>query len=203
MYQNVSILATSCKLLNVPGETTWQVTLTRCEKAMQRFIERAIVVHPEFKLDKADEALLIQKVDGLSLAIELAAARLWVLSLEQIAAQLDDCFSWLTFGNRLALPKHAYHMGRIYDFLSQAKRGLLRRLSIFTTDWTLELAEAVWTWALEQGAAQPRGDRAHLRWEDVRTHLVNKFLVIVDERGAHLRYSLSNTIRQYAQEKLI
>jgi len=78
---------------------------------MQRFIERAIVVYPEFTLDKADKALLIQKVDGLSLAIELAAARLWVLSLEQIAAQLDDCFSWLTVGNRLALPKHVYHDG--------------------------------------------------------------------------------------------
>ena len=78
---------------------------------MQRFIERAIVVHPEFALDKADEALLIQKLDGLSLAIELAAARLWVLSLEQIAAQLDDRFSLLTVGNHLALPKHAYHDG--------------------------------------------------------------------------------------------
>ena len=83
-------------------------------------------------------------------------------------------------------------MDRSYDFLSQVKRGLLRRLSIFTTDWTPE-----------QAAAQPRGDRAHLRWEDVRTHLVNKSLVIVDERGAQPRYSLSNTIRQYAQEKLV
>ncbi len=95
---------------------------------MKLFIERAMVVHPEFALDKADEALLIQKLDRSSLAIELAVARLWVVSLEQFAAHLDDRFSLLTVGNRSALPKQQT-LGAImdwsYDFLSQAKRGLL------------------------------------------------------------------------------
>jgi len=71
--------------LNAPGKTTWQVPPTRCEEAMKLFIERAMVVRPEFALDKADETLLIQifqQMDRLSLAIELAAVRLWVLSLK-------------------------------------------------------------------------------------------------------------------------
>jgi|GEM_PF-2203163 predicted ATPase len=94
-------------------------------------------------------------------------------------------------------------MDRSYDLPSQAKQGLLRRLFIFIADWTLELDEAVCAWEPEQAAAQPRDDRAHLRWEDVLTHLVNKSLVIVDEHGAQPRCSPSNTIRQYAQEKLV
>jgi len=108
MCLNVSVLATSREPLNAPGETTWQVPPMYCEKSMQLFIERAMAVHPKFALDKADEASLIQicqQLDKLSLAIELAAARLRVLSLEQIAAQLDDRFSLLTDGNRMVLPK--------------------------------------------------------------------------------------------------
>jgi predicted ATPase/DNA-binding XRE family transcriptional regulator len=212
MCPNLSVLATSREPLNVPGEMTWQVPPMRCEEAMQLFVERARAVRPEFALDKADEALLIQicqQLDGLPLAIELAAARLRVLSLEQIAARLDDRFSLLTGGNRLAPPKQQTlrtMMDWSYDLLSEAERVLLRRLSIFTADWTLELAEAVCAWEPERAEAQEQGDSAHLRREDVLdvlTHLVNKSLVIVDERGAQPRYSLSNTIRQYAQEKLV
>ncbi|MBO9346456.1 MAG: hypothetical protein J7601_12105 [Chloroflexi bacterium] len=104
----MSMSAPSRELLNVPGETTWQVLPMCCEKAMQLFIEHAMAVRPKFALDKADEASLIQicqQLDKLSLAIELAAARLRVLSLEQIAAQLDDRFRLLTDGNRMVLPK--------------------------------------------------------------------------------------------------
>jgi predicted ATPase len=104
----VSVSATSREPLNVLGETTWQVPPMCCEKAMQLFIEHAMAVHPKFALDKADEASLIQicqQLDKLSLVIELAAARLRVLSLEQIAAQLDDRFRLLTDGNRMVLPK--------------------------------------------------------------------------------------------------
>ena len=212
MCPNVSVLATSREPLNVPGEVTWQVPPMRCEEAMQLFVERARAVRPEFALDKADEALLIQicqQLDGLPLAIELAAARLRVLSLEQIAARLDDRFSLLTGGNRLAPPKQQTlrtMMDWSYDLLSEVERVLLRRLSIFTADWTLELAEAVCAWEPEQDDARQPGSSVHLRREDVLdtlTHLVNKSLVIVDERGTQPRYSLSNTIRQYAHEKLI
>ncbi len=209
MCPNLTILATSREPLNVPGEMTWQVPPMRCEEAMQLFIERARSVRPDFALDKGEDALLIQvcqQLDGLPLAIELAAARLRVLSLAQIAARLDDRFGLLTGGNRLAPPKQQTlrtMMDWSYDLLSEAERALLRRLSIFTTDWTLDLAEAVCAW---EPADDAEGQGIILHREDVLdllTQLVNKSLVIVDERGAQPHYSLSNTIRQYAHEKLI
>ncbi|MFN4294565.1 MAG: ATP-binding protein [Thermoflexales bacterium] len=208
MCPNLTVLATSREPLNVPGEVTWQVPPMRCEEAMQLFLERAKAVRPEFTLDANGEALLVQvcqQLDGLPLAIELAAARLRVLSLEQIAARLDDRFGLLTGGNRLAPPKQQTlrtMMDWSYDLLSEAERALLRRLAIFPADWTLELAEAVCAWEPEDEAATP----VVLRREDVLdllTQLVNKSLVTVDERSGQPRYNLSNTIRQYAHEKLV
>lgn len=208
MCPNLTVLATSREPLNVPGEITWQVPPMRCDEAMQLFVERARAVRPEFTLDANDEALLVQvcqQLDGLPLAIELAAARLRVLSLEQIAARLDDRFGLLTGGNRLAPPKQQTlrtMMDWSYDLLSEAERALLRRLSIFPADWTLELAEAVCAWEPEGEAEAP----FILRREDVLdllTQLVNKSLVVVDERSGQPHYSLSNTIRQYAHEKLV
>lgn len=208
MCPNLTVLATSREPLNVPGEITWQVPPMRCDEAMQLFVERARAVRPEFTLDANDEALLVQvcqQLDGLPLAIELAAARLRVLSLEQIAARLDDRFGLLTGGNRLAPPKQQTlrtMMDWSYDLLSEAERALLRRLSIFPADWTLELAEAVCAWEPEGEAQAP----VVLRRADVLdllTQLVNKSLVVVDERSRRLHYSLSNTIRQYAHEKLV
>ncbi len=208
MCPNLTVLATSREPLNVPGEVIWQVPPMRCDEAMQLFVERARAVRPEFTLDANDEALLVQmcqQLDGLPLAIELAAARLRVLSLEQIAARLDDRFGLLIGGNRLAPPKQQAlrtMMDWSYDLLSEAERALLRRLAIFPADWTLELAEAVCAW-------EPEGEATTsviLRREDVLgllTQLVNKSLVVVDERGGQLHYSLSNTIRQYAHEKLV
>jgi predicted ATPase/DNA-binding XRE family transcriptional regulator len=212
MCPNVSVLATSREPLNVPGEVTWQVPPMRCEEAMQLFLERARAVRPDFVLDEDGQALLIQvcqQLDGLPLAIELAAARLRVLSLEQIAQRLGDRFNLLTGGNRLAPPKQQTLRTMIdwsYDLLSEPERILLRRLSIFTTDWTLELAEAICSWEESPSETGQANGRADLRREDVLdvlTHLVNKSLVIVDDRGPQPRYSLSNTIRQYAHEKLV
>ncbi|GIV84460.1 MAG: hypothetical protein KatS3mg052_1467 [Candidatus Roseilinea sp.] len=205
---NLTVLATSREPLNVPGEVIWQVPPMRCDEAMQLFVERARAVRPEFTLDANDEALLVQvcqQLDGLPLAIELAAARLRVLSLEQIAARLDDRFGLLTGGNRLAPPKQQTlrtMMDWSYDLLSAAERALLRRLAIFPADWTLEMAEAVCAWEPEGEATTP----VILRREDVLdllTQLVNKSLVTVDERSGQPRYNLSNTIRQYAHEKLV
>jgi predicted ATPase len=206
MCPNVSVLATSREPLNVPGEVTWQVPPMRCNEAMQLFLERARAVRPDFELDEVDQALLIQvcqQLDGLPLAIELAAARLRVLSLAQIAQRLDDRFNLLTSGNRLAPPKQQTLRTMIdwsYDLLSEPERVLLRRLSIFPTDWTLELAEAICSWEdqAEQSSALRREEVL-----DVLTHLVNKSLVVVDDSNSQPRYSLSNTIRQYAHEKLV
>ncbi len=212
MCPNVNVLATSREPLNVPGEVTWQVPPMRCEEAMQLFLERARAVRPDFALDEDGQALLIQicqQLDGLPLAIELAAARLRVLSLEQIAQRLGDRFNLLTGGNRLAPPKQQTLRTMIdwsYDLLSEPERILLRRLSIFTADWTLELAEAICSWEESPSATGQVNEHADLRREDVLdvlTHLVNKSLVVVDDRGPQPRYSLSNTIRQYAHEKLV
>ncbi len=205
MCPNVSVLATSREPLNVPGEVIWQVPPMRCDEAMQLFLERTRAVRPDFVADEEDQALLVQicqQLDGLPLAIELAAARLRVLSLEQIAQRLDDRFNLLTGGNRLAPPKQQTLRTMIdwsYDLLSEPERILLRRLSIFPADWTLELAEAICSW-------EESSDYALLRREevlDLLTHLVNKSLVAVDDSGSQPRYSLSNTIRQYAHEKLV
>ncbi len=204
----MTLLATSREALNVPGEVTWQVPPMRVEEAMQLFMERARTVRPDFELGKGEDALLVQlcqQLDGLPLAIELAASRLRLLSLEQIASRLDDRFGLLTGGNRLAPLKQQTlrtMMDWSYDLLSEAEQLLLRRLSIFTADWTMELAEAI---CADSTEPPNREDSLLQRGEvlDLLTQLVNKSLVIVDERGPQPHYSLSNTIRQYAHEKLV
>jgi predicted ATPase len=203
----LTLLATSREALNVPGEVTWQVPPMGCDEAMQLFVERARAIRPDFALGPGDDALLVQvcqQLDGLPLAIELAASRLRVLSLDQIAARLDDRFGLLTGHNRLAPLKNQTLRTMIdwsYDLLSEPERMLLRRLSIFTTDWTIDLAEAV----CADNAEPVRGDGQLQRTEvlDLLTQLVNKSLVIVDDRVHRPRYVLSNTIRQYAHEKLV
>jgi predicted ATPase len=204
----MTLLATSREALNVPGEVTWQVPPMRAEEAMQLFMERARSVRQDFELDKDEDALLVQlcqQLDGLPLAIELAASRLRLLSLEQIAARLDDRFGLLTGGNRLAPLKQQTlrtMMDWSYDLLSEAERMMLRRLSIFSADWTLELAEAI---CADSTEPPNRKDNLLQRGEvlDLLMQLVNKSLVLVDERGPAPHYSLSNTIRQYAHEKLV
>jgi predicted ATPase len=204
----MTLLATSREALNVPGEVTWQVPPMRVEEAVQLFMERARTVRPDFELGKGEDALLVQlcqQLDGLPLAIELASSRLRLLSLEQIAARLDDRFGLLTGGNRLAPLKQQTlrtMMDWSYDLLSDAERMMLRRLSIFTADWALDLAEAI---CADNTEPPNPNDKLLQRGEvlDLLTLLVNKSLVIVDERGPQPHYSLSNTIRQYAHEKLV
>ena len=145
-------------------------------------------------------------MDGLPLAIELAAARLSVLSLEQIAQRLGDRFNLLIGGNSLAPPKQQKLRTMLdwsYDLLSEPERILLRRLSIFTTDWTLDLAEAICSGEESPSETGQADERADLRREDVLDMLTYSGEHIVGDRGPQPRYSLSNTIRQYAHEKLV
>ncbi len=203
----LTLLATSREALNVPGEVTWQLPPMSCDEAMQLFVERAKTVRKDFELTMEDEALLVQlcqQLDGLPLAIELAASRLRVLSLAQIAARLDDRFGLLTGSNRLAQLKGQTLRTMIdwsYDLLSEPERMLLRRLSIFTADFTMDLAEAVCADTTEP-PKQCDGVLQRSEVLDLLTQLVNKSLVVVDDRAAP-HYSLSNTIRQYAHEKLV
>ncbi len=164
-------------------------------ESVRLFIERATAVNPLFSLTSQNAPAIAQicrRLDGIPLAIELAAARTKLLSAEQIAARLDDRFRLLTGGSRTALPRQQTLRALIdwsYDLLSEPERDLLRQLSIFTGGWTLEAAEAI--------CQVDEGDVL-----DLLEQLVNKSLVIPDQRESEVRYHMLETIRQYAQEKL-
>src|SRR4029078_7885892 len=136
------------------------------------------------------------RLDGIPLAIELAAARVNVLPVEKIAERVDDRFRLPTGGRRTALPRQQTLRALIdwsYDLLSGPERALLRRLSVFAGGWTLEAAEAVC-----------RDERVE-GWEviDLLTSLVDKSLVAYDDQGAEWRYRLRETGRQYARDRLL
>ena len=162
---------------------------------MTLFVERAASVQPEFALTETNApfiAQICQRLDGIALAIELAASRVKMFKVEQIAARLDDAFGLLTSGNRTALPRQQTLRALIdwsYNLLSEEEKTFLRKLSVFMGGWTLEAAEAV----CENKDAL-----------EMLTHLVDKSLVSVDhEYGGETRYYLLETIRQFAREKLI
>jgi non-specific serine/threonine protein kinase len=161
--------------------------------AAQLFLERAAMAQPGFRLAGPEEALALAEVcrrlDGIPLAIELAAARIGLLSVTQIASRLSDRFQLLTGGNRAVLPRHQTLKALIdwsYDQLTQEEQGLLRRLSVFVGGWTLEAAEAV------------GGDL------DLLASLADKSLVLAEKQaqGAGVRYRMLETVREYAREKL-
>src|SRR5262249_55781358 len=136
-------------------------------------------------------AQICQRVGGIPLALELAAARITLFAPEQIAARLDDQFRLLTGGSRTALPRQQTLRALIdwsYSLLSEPERALLRRLSGFVSGWTFEAAEAI---------------GVELDVLTLLTQLVNKSLVIVDEQSDQMRYRFLEMIRQYALEKLI
>jgi len=205
----ISILATSREPLNVPGEVTWQVPPLSCDEAQQLFMDRAQAVRPDFALANGDAARLDEicaKLDGLPLAVELAASRLRVLSLEQIADRIDDRFHLLTGGSRVALPKHQTLQAMIdwsYDLLSEPERLLFRRLSVFTHGFSLEEAEAVCADEAVAGDAAYGLTLQHADILDVMTQLVRKSMVELDEQESLSRYRLLGTLRQYAHERLV
>ncbi len=215
---NLKILATSREALGIAGETTFRVpslslpdpknlppveTLKQYE-AIRLFIERALAVFSPFTLTHANAPAIAQicyRLDGIPLAIELAAARAKALKVEEIASRLDDRFRLLTGGSRTALPRHQTLralMDWSYDLLSEKERVLLRRLSVFVGGWTLKAAEQVTSNA--SSAAHLLSPEEVL---DLLTHLVEKSLVSVDEQGDETRYQMLETVRQYALAKLI
>jgi predicted ATPase/transcriptional regulator with XRE-family HTH domain len=162
------------------------------------FVERARAVRPDFHLTAANALEVVRvcrRLDGLPLAIELAAARVRVLSPEQIAARLDDRFRLVAAGARDTLPRHQTLRALIdwsYDLLGAEEQVLLRRLAVFVGGWTLDAAEAI-------GAGEGI-DAADVL--DLLTALVDKSLVVVEqEDGGH--YQLLETIRAYVLERLV
>jgi predicted ATPase len=206
----LKILASSREHLHVAAETSYAVpplsvpeahktitlaALTQFEAA-RLFIERAVAGQRAFQVTEENAtavADVCQRLDGIPLAIELAAARVRALSVEQIAARLNDRFRLLTRGDQTALPRQQTLRASIdwsYDLLSEAERALLRRLAVFAGGWTLEAAEVV-------GAA---GDVEKSDVLDLLTNLVEKSLVALEAEGE--RYRLLETVRQYVQERL-
>jgi predicted ATPase/class 3 adenylate cyclase len=212
----LSMLATSREALGIPGELIFHVpslslpplvphTTPSVESALdyesvQLFVQRACAAQPSFKLTRenaADVLRICMRLDGIPLAIELAAARVRAIPVEQIAHRMDDRFRLLTGGSRMALPRQQTLQALIdwsYDLLSEPERLLLRRLSVFVGGWTLEAAEAV--------CADGEGIST---WDvlDLLTHLMDKSLVLMEETPAQTRYRMLETIRQYGREKLL
>jgi len=208
---NVHILASSRETLGVPGEITYLVqsldlpdmehlpsteTLSQYE-AVKLFIDRATSAVSSFKVTNENAPALAQichRLDGIPLAIELAAAKIRVLSVEQIARRLDDRFRLLTGGSRTALERHQTLRTAVdwsYNLLLPEEQSLLRKLSIFVGGWTLEAAESVCE------------DESNADVLDLLEQLINKSLVITEEQLGESRYHMLETIRQYAKEKLI
>jgi predicted ATPase/DNA-binding SARP family transcriptional activator len=219
------ILATSREPLALLGEVVWTVpplslpvgcngqpsALARVD-AVQLFLERVRARHAA-SLPHPDQVPLVaricQRLDGIPLAIELAAARLPLLSLEQIVARLDDRFSLLIGGSRTAAPRQqtlCATMEWSYALLTEAARTLLRRLAMFAGDWNLGAAESICADELEAGTPM-HSTLPPQRILQVLGALAAQSLVQVDAPPpanvpAEPRYRLLETVRQYALERL-
>ncbi len=215
---HLRIVATSREILGASGETVWRVPslpvpdprqlpsapADRAETvasadAARLFVERARQAVSGFRVTPDNAMALAQicfRLDGIPLAIELAASRLRTISVEQIAARLDSRFRLLTGGSRTALRRQQTLQALIdwsYDLLPRAEQAFFRKLSVFVGGWQLEAAEAV-------GAAEGRtGDVL-----DLLAALADKSLVAVETTTGHApRYRLLETLREYALERLV
>ncbi|MFC8199417.1 BTAD domain-containing putative transcriptional regulator [Streptomyces sp. NPDC057298] len=189
----LTILATSREPLGVPGESVRPVEPLLPDPAHRLFLERAAAVGPGSGVtdDPAAVDEICRRLDGLPLAIELAAARLRMLTARQIADRLDDRFRLLTSGNRTALPRQQTLRAVVdwsWDLLDESERTVLREVSVFAGGWDLEAAEAVCTGPVAEAVGA----------------LVDKSLVVAApcRRGAGgMRYRMLETIHEYAAER--
>ena len=218
---HLRILATSRQTLGVRGEIAWRVpslslppangggatherlpplTLSLLESdAARLFLERAMEASPVFALTDRNAGAVAQicrRLDGIPLAIELAAVRVKVLSVEQIARRLDRAFTLLTGGSASELPRHQTLRAMVdgsYALLSKTERALLNRLSVFAGGWTLEAAETV---CAGNGIEEEQV-------LELLSGLADKSLVVVEkETDGAVRFRLLDTLRQYGEEKL-
>jgi predicted ATPase/class 3 adenylate cyclase len=206
----VRILATSREGLNVAGErilgvpslgvpddSAALVEIAQCD-AVTLFVDRARAVKASFALDDSNATAVAQicrRLDGIALAIILAAARVAMLTPNEIAGRLDQRFRFLAGGHRSTVERHQTLRATVdwsYELLGDAERTLLDRLSVFAGGFTLEAAEAV-----TPGGAVGADDVF-----DLLAALVARSLVAADTEGVDARYRLLETIRQYAQEHL-
>jgi predicted ATPase/DNA-binding CsgD family transcriptional regulator len=195
----VTVLATSREPVNVMGEVIWQVpSLSLADEAVELFAERARLARPDFAVDDSNStavAEICRRLDGMPLAIELAAARVRALSLTEIVDSLHDRFRLLTGGSRIAVRRQQTLRASVdwsHALLTETERILFRRLSVFYGGFDLQAAQSVCS----------QGDIERYQVLDQLTLLVDKSLVIADETSGRTRYRLLETVRQYALEKL-
>ena len=214
------ILATSREALRIAGESAYRVPsletpnpklqipieqLTQYD-AVRLFAERATAALSTFSITNDNVATIAQicyRLDGIPLAIELAAARVKALAVDKISERLDDRFRLLTGGSRIALPRHKTLSAMIdwsYDLLFESERVLLRRLSVFAGGWTLEAAEDVCADDDTEGASRVLLLNDIL---DLLARLVDKSLVVLEVEATETRYRMLETIRQYAHDKIV
>jgi predicted ATPase/class 3 adenylate cyclase len=221
---NLKILGSSREALGIAGEVAFQVpslslppssfkagsaSLADLEQseAVRLFVERAQAVSPAFCLDQENAlavAQICRRLDGIPLALELAAARVKVLSPAQIASRLDDRFRLLTGGSRTALHRQQTLKALIdwsWTLLSDSEKTLLRRLAVFTGGFTLEAVEKI---CVDPDPASA-GETSLAEYEilDLLEGLVNKSLIQVGDERNQVRYRLLETIRQYALDQLL
>ena len=206
------ILITSRERLVIDGEIVWSAPALSLPPsddpllaneliqydAIRLFTERASAALPAFRLSENNAGLvthLCRQLDGMPMAIELAAVKIRFLRVEQIVARLDNRFRLLVGGHRTAPPRHQSLQALIdwsYALLPPIERQLLRRLAVFANGFTLEAVEAVGDEENEGGTLESL------------TQLVNKSLVVADRAlGREARYGLHETIRQYGLERLV
>ena len=210
------VIATSREPLGVPGETMWTVPSLSLpptdaaapadlfgSEAVRLLVERGRAASPGFAVTHENAAAVAQiclRLDGLPLAIELAAARLRALPPDEVARRLDDRFRLLTGGSRGALPRHQTLLAAMewsHDLLSEPERVLLRRLSAFAGGFGLDAAESVCS-----DDAGPKDTLERRDVLDLLAHLVDRSLVVAEERDGEARYRMLETVRQFALQKL-
>jgi predicted ATPase/DNA-binding CsgD family transcriptional regulator len=207
---NLTILATSREPLSVTGEIAWPVPSLQVPRAeadfaeiadsesVRLFVERVQALAPRFRLTEANApaaARVCRQLDGIPLAVELAAARVKALSVEQLGARLDHRFQLLNRGSRTASSRHRTLRATVdwsYSLITESERAMFRRLSVFAGGWTLEAAEVV--------AAGDEDEKNETL--DLLERLIDKSLVIAEDRRGTVRYTMLETLREYGQERL-
>jgi predicted ATPase/DNA-binding SARP family transcriptional activator len=217
---DLHVLATSREILAVEGENCFYCpSLTLPHKNIQQdpgaleqseavrlFVERAMSADPDFAVNAVnvnDIVMICQRLDGIPLAIELAAARTRMLSVDQIAARLDHAFSLLAGSTHSSLPRHQTLKALInwsYDLLSPQEKVLFQRLSVFAGEWTLEAAEEVCATGGHEIFIHL--EKAHVL--ELLGNLINKSLIRFEHSSNQdPRYRMLETVRQYARERLV
>ena len=228
---DLKVLATSREALTIPGEISYRVpslTLPSSQhlpsaeslltfEAIRLFVERATAAKSDFRLTDANAssiAHICERLDGMPLAIELAARRVKTLSPQQIVTRLDDRFPLLITGSRTALPRQQTLLATVewsYNLLSEDEQWALCQLSVFAGGWTLEAAEAVIHQHFTSRSKEERRQVANEKQTtaqprrftilDLLSRLVDKSLIVATEQNGAERYHMLETIREYARTK--